>query len=345
MQSKEVVVAGGGPAGAFCALNLAKKGIYATVIDHTHPREKPCGGAILPSVLDKFPFVEEFRSKSGSLADVRIITPTNREITTNRFEKGFTVSRLIFDKGVLDMATQHGAELIDEELVGVNRKNGHWKIKTNKRTLSAKTLVGADGANSKVRGETVGAFSKEDLAITLGYIAVGVEKEKPIIKFPGGIKGYIWSFPRDNHSSIGIGSEIKDQKKLQKMLDDFISCYCPKIKIISRFAAMIPSAKSNIFFKRKCAEKDWILVGDAAGHVDPISRDGILYALWSSKLAAEAIEKNNLASYETNWREQYGVHLEKQRECVDIFYNPFVLEMSIMGNSFFSNSDLNWVQV
>ena len=178
MQHKEIVVAGGGPAGAYCALNLAKKGVYATVIDHTHPREKPCGGAILPKVLKEFPFVDHFRSKSGSLADLSIITPKNREATTNRFEKGFTVSRRIFDEGILNMAIEKGAELIEEEIISVKKKSGQWKIKTNKRILSANTLVGADGVNSIVRCETVGAFSKDNLAVTFGYLATGVRRQR-----------------------------------------------------------------------------------------------------------------------------------------------------------------------
>jgi geranylgeranyl reductase family protein len=331
MQYKEVAVAGGGPAGAFCAYNLAREGINATVFDHTHPREKPCGGAILPSVLEKFPFVDQFRSKSGSLADLRIITPKNREATTNRFEKGFTISRRIFDEGIMNMATENGAELIKEKIMSVSKKKEQWKIKTSKRTLYANTIVGAEGVNSKVRYETVGSFPKKDLAITFGCITKGIEKEKPIIKFLTGINGYIWSFHRNDHSSIGIGSELNQRKKLKQLLGEFIHSYYPKIRIVTRFTAMLPSARSPEFFKKPCAGKDWILVGDAAGHVDPISRDGILYALWSGKLAAKAIEKNNPESYETQWRNQYGNYLEKRREHRDNFYNPFALEMSIMG--------------
>ena len=56
---EDVAIVGGGPAGAYCALTLAKKGIMPTIFDHSHPREKPCGGGISPPVLKKFPFLEQ----------------------------------------------------------------------------------------------------------------------------------------------------------------------------------------------------------------------------------------------------------------------------------------------
>ena len=70
---------------------------------------------------------------------------------------------------------------------------------------------------------------------------------------------------------------------------------------------MVPSAKNpNVFQNTKCAGNKWILVGDAAGHVDPISGGGILYALWGAKLAAKAIKENYLESYDMEWKKEFG---------------------------------------
>lgn len=55
------MIVGGGPSGAYCATELARKGIYATILDHSHPKEKPCGGGISSVDLSKFPFLEKFR--------------------------------------------------------------------------------------------------------------------------------------------------------------------------------------------------------------------------------------------------------------------------------------------
>ena len=64
------------------------------------------------------------------------------------------------------------------------------------------------------------------------------------------------------------------------------------------------------------------MIGDAAAHVDPISGGGILYALWGGKLAAEALAKNDLKSYDQNWKEEFGGILEKNRREREEFYDP-----------------------
>jgi flavin-dependent dehydrogenase len=55
----EVAIVGGGPAGAYCAYNLAENGICPIIFDHSHPREKPCGGMISPLAQELFPFLKE----------------------------------------------------------------------------------------------------------------------------------------------------------------------------------------------------------------------------------------------------------------------------------------------
>jgi flavin-dependent dehydrogenase len=101
------------------------------------------------------------------------------------------------------------------------------------------------------------------------------------------------------------------------------------MRAISRFAAMFPLARNSDFFTLPCAGIDWILVGDAAGHVDPITGEGILYALWSSKLAAEAIRRNDLESFDNLWRKEYGNSLREKCAQRDAFYNPLMIELRL----------------
>jgi geranylgeranyl reductase len=331
---EEVAIVGGGPAGAYCAFNLARQGIKLLIFDHSHPREKPCGGGISPPVLKKFPFVEKFRSSGFTFGNFRIITCIDTQVMTKSLENGFCISRKILDQGILEMAVQSGAKLVKEKVLDVREKGKIWNIVTNKTMFSTKVLVGADGVNSIVRRRTVGPISKENLALTFGYFATSLKKENATIKYLAEIPGYIWVFPGKNYSNIGIGSEINHGSMLKSLLDIFINSHFPDIKIISRYAAMLPSASNPNFFRLTCSGANWILVGDAAGHVDPISGGGILYALWGGELAAQAIENNKPKSFDRCWKEAYGRFLEEQCKNKEAFYDPVKSTLSIFRGLF-----------
>jgi len=334
---ENVAIVGGGPAGAFCAFELARKGIYTTVFDHSHPREKPCGGGISALAIQKFPFLKQFRSMGGVSSNLRIISCTNKQVTLIGHQQGFNISRRIFDEELVKMATQTGAKLVHEKVINIQKKQNSWQIKTDNQIVNAKTLIGADGVNSLVRKKTIGAIPNKNLGLAYGYFVTGVEHDPTTIKFLGEIPGYIWIFPRNDHSCIGIGSKLKHGFMIKKLLEEFVQSYCPQINIASTFAAMFPCVTDPDFFMHPCAGEDWVLVGDAAGHVNPLSGEGILYALWSGKLAAEATAENELRLYNKLWREDYGNYLRALCVKRDAFYDPLSIELSIVLPSLRSN--------
>ena len=162
----KVAIVGAGPAGSCCAYTLAENDIYPSVFDHSHPREKPCGGLVPAGAHEFFPFLKAPPIPHSERSTMHMITPSGRKIVIG-FRKGklMAFSRLKFDKYLLDMAMNKGADLVKEKVVGLERKYGWWKVRTQKQSYAVKTIVGADGVNSMVRRNIVGSLSKRDKGV------------------------------------------------------------------------------------------------------------------------------------------------------------------------------------
>ena len=326
---KKIIIVGGGPAGAFCAYNLAKNGIYPIIFDDSHPREKPCGGGISPFIQKKFPFINKIPIPVGSGKEIKIISPLNKEIIVKGKEKCIAISRLRFDKYILDMAIKMGAKHIEEKILDVKKRKNKWIIITKKRKIESEILIGADGVNSIVRKKILGSFKQSDLSLTFGYLVKGIENKPATIKFLKNRKNYIWFFPRDNHTSIGISSDFLNSKGLKEDLNNFIDERHLNVKIISEWANLIPIIRNLKTFEIPVAGDNWILIGDAAGHVDPVIGEGIPYALWSGELAAKAIIEGDPKEFDEMWRKEYGTKLIEGSKMRDMIYNKYFLEIII----------------
>jgi geranylgeranyl reductase family protein len=328
----KVAIVGAGPAGSYCAYKLAETGIYPSIFDYSHPREKPCGGLISGIAQDFFPFLKTLPITHSERNSVTLIAPSGkRRIIDLKEGKIIGFSRLKFDQYLLNMAVNEGADLIEEKVIGLERKCGWWKVRTQKQAYAVKTLVGADGVNSMVRRNIIGSLSKRDKGICFGYFVKGLENENITIKFSPTEEGYMWVIPRGEDTSIGIGStRIHRYHKLKNELDAFISNFYPQAEKISEWTALIPNVKSVKTLRNPIAGSNWILIGDAAGHVDPITGSGIIYALLDGKLAAEVIAEDPPERFNKMWIEQYGQTLLRATTLRSWVYKRPILEFYCM---------------
>jgi geranylgeranyl reductase family protein len=324
----DVVIIGGGPSGAYLGYCLARQGYQPVIFDHSHPREKPCGGILSARALQKFPILETAPSIEIPDKKYRMISPENKSVLLGKEIANRTkaVSRRNLDRFLLDSAIKWGCKFVPEKVISLSQQNGLWKIKTPYRELRAAIVVGADGVKSIVRKYVTGAFERKDLAVALGYLATGYSDKATVKKFLRNRNGHLWVSNRGNHCCVGISDSVVTASNLKSELDEFLKKESLQLKTFSRWSALRPQASSTELFNKSCSGKNWLLIGDAAGHVNPLTGEGILYALWSAEIASFAIKTGDLRLYESSWKDEYGKELSNAAKKRKFFFNSNNIE-------------------
>jgi flavin-dependent dehydrogenase len=152
--------------------------------------------------------------------------------------------------------------------------------------------LGADGANSFVRRRLGRAFERRQLSIATGFYAHDISSEEIVVRFVPNPQGYIWSFPRVDHLAIGICAQADEAQPgpLRERVAQWIAqSGIAKGARLEPYSWPIPSLAAADFAHDRPAGDRWMLLGDAAGLVDPITREGIFFALRSAEMAVEAL--------------------------------------------------------
>jgi flavin-dependent dehydrogenase len=236
-------------------------------------------------------------------------------------------------------ALDAGAQLFCERVEKTEFSDGQWHLTTPTRQFTADFLVGADGANSVIRRRVGIQFGEDDFAYALGW-RVTPSDSRPVthvdIQYLGALAGYIWLFPRTDHISYGIatGYRAATPAHLKALLLDYIKTQDAPIAA-EIAASKTPSTPRAQFYahtlpalgvarwdalKVSDAAGRWALIGDAAGFVDPITGEGIYYALKSAEMLARALT-SRVEEYESRWRDSFGGELRRAAELEERFYH------------------------
>ena len=336
-QPYDVAIVGAGPAGSSVAKVVASKGFSTVYFDRRSEIGKPvqCGELIpTPSeVRNLFPRSKRMPSAvyvpnefvTNTTQSIRLISP-NGSAYEFPFEANI-VDRSRYDPYLSQKAVDAGAEIHLRSTVRSCSMKNELTIKSNNldNRVSAKVVVGADGANSTVAKSLGNHFvhSKEDLSPSLQYVMSNSDTDPSVIEmyFGGTIApgGYSWVIPKgDGRVNIGFGmrrSIAHDNTSLRTYLDRFafktLSSVLKNARIESRVGAIIPvGGPLKQTWNRKV-----ILVGDAAGHVMASNGGGIPTALCGGEIAGDVITDNldgraPLSDYEKLWRSEFGKELD-----------------------------------
>lgn len=296
----DVLVVGAGPAGSATAIHLARGGARVLLADRaSFPRDKPCGGGLTGRALRRIPVdptpvversVDRFALRLGYGSSFsRTHSETVIAMTQRRRLDAFLASAAA-DAGA-DFRENARVDAIELDPGGVTATVGGNRVRAN-------VCVGADGANgvvarvAEIEADIVRGVALEGnvplSALDIPYLERTAVIELGIV--PG---GYGWVFPKGDHANLGVGGWASEGPRLRSHLDRLAQSYGVQPELTEVRGHRLPMRRLGA----PAQQGSVLLVGDAAGLVDPLSGDGMYEAFTSAELAAEAILTDSQAAY------------------------------------------------
>jgi menaquinone-9 beta-reductase len=351
VNQRELLVIGGGPAGAAAAITAARAGVRVTVFEKgPHGRDKVCGDGLTPRAIGALNDLKIDISSAHRIDGLRMIAgKKTRELawpTTDRFPNhGAVWPRRTFDTHLIDIAIAEGAEVrFDCEALPVLENGRVVGVSAGRESFTAPLTIlaaGAQGAAAKIVGAVRDPQETFGLAIR-AYAPTPRHAERHLeaclsLRDEHGtaVPGYGWMFPAgDGTVNIGVGalSTMKGFKKLN--LNTLLDQYFAIVRDSWSLGGYIerPRAWRLPMSSLRRHGPGWVAVGDAAGFVNPMNGEGIDYGLESGMLAVERFLSDPTTAPETYDREvgeRFDSFLRTGRRFSFIIGHPWMLRSGL----------------
>ncbi|MGH9344505.1 MAG: FAD-dependent oxidoreductase [Terriglobia bacterium] len=329
---RSIAIIGGGPAGAAAAerlLNGAKAAgqpaLEVFLFEEKPGWEKPCGGGLTAKAARRYPYLMDACQPHVQVEEAELVAANGAAVRIHLRAPLLVYSRSVLNALLLRRARQAGARIIEDRILGFEREGPGgrgWRLRGRTGAYAADYLILAAGARSALRKLLAPPVEARDYMLTFGYFAPPADRLLRV-QFFEDFEGYAWAFPRPDHMSLGIAAQMgeSDMPGLQSRLHRFIERFGYPVKQSPVFGHLLPALGAASWPNLPLAGDGWAMAGDVAGLVDPLTGEGIYFAMRSGELAAEAILQGQPETYaEQVWKE-FGFRHESGARHAPRFYH------------------------
>ena len=317
---RDIAIVGGGPAGAMCGERLARSGYGVTIYDEHLAWEKPCGGGLTHKAIKAYPFLLDGPYPKKLIHTVELISSKGHRAHLSLDHPIVIYSRTVLNGLLLERAESAGCRVVRSRVNQIDADGERARLTIGENRVEADFVVIAAGARNSLLPNTR-PLLRSDLEMTLGYF-VQAQAEGISVKFLRHFEGYLWSFPRCDHLSVGIcGSMARHtSQELRRHLHAFMAEERISREGAQFYSHVLPSPQPQTLSVRRVVGRNWALVGDAAAWVDPITGEGLYYALRSGDLLAQALVAGKPREYPARVRKAFSADLEFATRIARRFY-------------------------
>src|SRR5271169_1985802 len=307
---KEIAIVGGGPAGALCGERLASAGFQVTIYDERLAWEKPCGGGLTHKAIEAYPFLLDSPQPKKIVRKAELISSGGHRAQFEMNHPIVIYARKVLNGLLLDRAIAAGCTAACSRVTNVNTRGARVSLMAAGEERFSDFIVLAAGARNQLLPETT-PLGAPDLEMTLGYF-VPIEEDIIKVKFLKQFEGYLWSFPRADHLSVGICGRMgqTSSQQLRQHLSDFVAEEKIPMDGARFYSHVLPSPQAQTIRGRRITGRNWAMAGDAAACVDPVTGEGLYYALRSGDLLGQSLAEGALEKYPERLRAAFSADLE-----------------------------------
>ncbi len=285
--------------------------------------EKPCGGGLSSKAARRYPFLLDASRPFSRVEEAEFVAGNGEAVRFRVRSPLLIYSRSVLNGLLLRRAEAAGVRIVHDRIRGFNREREGWTLQGRKETYQADYLILAAGARSGLRRLLAPPPGGRDFMLTFGYYTPGAD---PLLRvqFFEKFEGYAWAFPRPDHLSLGICGKCggTTMPELRERLHGFIHRFgYPSTPPGLVFSHLLPALEGVSWNSVQLAGDGWAIAGDAAGLVDPLTGEGIYFAMRSGELLAASLREGAAPSYPERVWAEFGKRLAFGARLAPRFYH------------------------